>query len=62
MKQKQDMNKHHVRSKIVLLYKITHNHFLMESLLASGENFLLTVADICQTIKLPAWICLFILL
>ena len=57
-----NMNKHHVRSKIVLLHKITHNHFLTGSLLASGETFLLTVADICQTIKLPTWICLFILL
>ena len=57
-----NMNKHHVRSKIVLLHKITHNHFLTGSLLASGENFLLTVADICQTIELPAWIWLFIFL
>ena len=56
-----NMNKHHVRSKIVL-HKITHNHFLTGSLLASGETFLLTVADICQTIKFPTWICLFILL
>ena len=36
---RKNMNKHHVRSKIVLLHKITHNHFLTGSLLASGRLF-----------------------